>query len=492
MKQMLFSLLIVLASFSSLRANPTETPSSNPTETPTASPYEGTAWNVIRERLFNGENSKAFRFEEDIRLQVIGADTHRDSAVFVQLVDELNKLLETVQVKMVDTNPNFKLTVVQHQGGLSTSTRRSYIGYKMTSVTIELGFPESYSDKESVKQIYYHIIRELTILYNPQHGSSLYGGIFDSSKAAEAEFTDIDKEILRLLYSADFYKKLRTDTVEKHGYTYYLDLRYKKQLKNLSYGFKAFLLLFGFLFFLSRESKREKNPRLLQYIKQRALILLLLPFFFSLIKTTGINMPIGYLIAFYLSKAVIIICFGIVVLVLLYYIEPIFLKRIKNFAGRQALVFLSTTIVAIVVPTTFMKLLSLILYPFSDLNPVSLWYGSSTLFLLIVLLAALRVFYNFINYRIQSMVNQKDVEIARMKELKNQAELNALHSRINPHFLYNSLNSIASLAHIDAGKTENMALGLSELFRYSINKENKTVVSVAEELEMVKKYVSIR
>ena len=78
-----------------------------------------------------------------------------------------------------------------------------------------------------------------------------------------------------------------------------------------------------------------------------------------------------------------------------------------------------------------------------------------------------------------------------MKELKNQAELHALHSRINPHFLYNSLNSIASLAHINPDKTENMAIGLSELFRYSINKENKTFVMVWEELEMVKKYLEI-
>ena len=91
----------------------------------------------------------------------------------------------------------------------------------------------------------------------------------------------------------------------------------------------------------------------------------------------------------------------------------------------------------------------------------------------------------------QSIVNQKDVEIAKMKELKNQAELNALHSRINPHFLYNSLNSIASLPHINPDKTEDMATGLSELFKYSINKENKTNVTVDEELEMVKKYLEI-
>jgi LytS/YehU family sensor histidine kinase len=89
------------------------------------------------------------------------------------------------------------------------------------------------------------------------------------------------------------------------------------------------------------------------------------------------------------------------------------------------------------------------------------------------------------------MVNQKDVELAKMKELKNQAELNALHSRINPHFLYNSLNSIAGLAQINPDKTENMAVALSEIFRYSINKENKTFVKVEEELEMVKKYLEI-
>lgn len=248
--------------------------------------------------------------------------------------------------------------------------------------------------------------------------------------------------------------------------------------------------MFGFLFFLSGESKRKQNPKLLQYIKQRLVLLLLLPFFFDLIKTSGIH-PIGQLIAYNLSKALLIICFGIVVLVLLYYIEPIFLKRLKHFAARQTLVFVSTTLVATVVPSIFMLLFIRILAPSSDLNLLSLWYGSSTLFLLIVLLAALRVFYNFIHHRMQSMVNQKDVEIAKMKELKNQAELNALHSRINPHFLYNALNSIASLAAVDAGKTENMALGLSDLFRYSINKENKTMVAVAEELEMVKKYLEI-
>jgi LytS/YehU family sensor histidine kinase len=126
---------------------------------------------------------------------------------------------------------------------------------------------------------------------------------------------------------------------------------------------------------------------------------------------------------------------------------------------------------------------------FSDFSISDLVILSSLYYFIII--AFLRVLFNFIRYRMQSIVNQKDVELAKMKELKNQAELNALHSRINPHFLYNSLNSIASLAHINPDKTENMATALSDLFRYSINKEDKTFVTVQEELEMVKKYLEI-
>lgn len=195
----------------------------------------------------------------------------------------------------------------------------------------------------------------------------------------------------------------------------------------------------------------------------------------------------------FVTNFLITVLYALLVLVFLYYTEPFFLKKINNFVGKQAFIFLSTIFAAHIVPAV----LVIPFFTFSDPNlfssytPFHFLPQNSSYLSLIALFAALRVFYNFVNYRIQSMVNQKDVEIAKMKELKNQAELNAIHSRINPHFLYNSLNSIASLAHIDADKTENMATGLSELFRYSINKENKTYVSVAEELEMVKNYLEI-
>ncbi len=484
MKQLLLFIVVILASLNLSQAHPSQ------------SPFEETTWNVIRERLFNGENAKAYRFEDDIRFQLIGAKTHQDSAVFVKMIAELNDLLETVQIKMVETNPNFKLTIKQ-EGVQSISTGRRTSGSTILSVNLGLRISGAINEKAYINHIYYHTIRQLTKLYSPQNGSTGYGGIFDSPKAADAEFKEIDKNLLRKLYSPDFYENLKENTVRKFGYYYYLNLRFQKLLKILPSAFKAILILFGFMFFLSKASKRKQNPGLFLYIKQRAIILFILPFIFTFYKTSytatdynpllifsPADFGISYLITFFYATFILII---------IYFTEPIFLRKIDNFTGKQAFIFLSTIIVPFIV-TVISSFLFILFWNKAMLSGFSLlsFFTQDPSFLMkIVFVSTLRIFYNIVNYRVQSMVNQKDVEIAKMKALKNQAELNALHSRINPHFLYNSLNSIASLAHINADKTESMATGLSELFRYSINQEDKTFVSVAEELEMVKKYLEI-
>lgn len=93
--------------------------------------------------------------------------------------------------------------------------------------------------------------------------------------------------------------------------------------------------------------------------------------------------------------------------------------------------------------------------------------------------------------RLELKIKEKELSIIKLSQLKTQAELQTLQSRINPHFLYNSLNSIASLIHIDADKAEDMTLKLSKLFRYSINTQNENLTSVKEEVEIVKTYLDI-
>jgi LytS/YehU family sensor histidine kinase len=106
-------------------------------------------------------------------------------------------------------------------------------------------------------------------------------------------------------------------------------------------------------------------------------------------------------------------------------------------------------------------------------------------------LGLIRFLLNYSNYQKSLVIIDKEHEIKALRELKTRAELNALQSKINPHFLYNALNSIAGLAHENADKVEQMALALSKLFRYTINKEDNDFTSVKDEVEMVSIYLDI-
>ena len=71
-----------------------------------------------------------------------------------------------------------------------------------------------------------------------------------------------------------------------------------------------------------------------------------------------------------------------------------------------------------------------------------------------------------------------------------QSRIQALQSRIRPHFLFNSMNIIASLIAVDPETAESVVEDLSELFRASLNDAGNRV-SVEEELELCRRYVRI-
>jgi LytS/YehU family sensor histidine kinase len=86
---------------------------------------------------------------------------------------------------------------------------------------------------------------------------------------------------------------------------------------------------------------------------------------------------------------------------------------------------------------------------------------------------------------------ERELEISRLSEQKTKAELEALQAKVNPHFLYNTLNSIAELSLHQGSKARQMTIALAELFRYSLNKKNETLITVEEEVEMVENYLMI-
>jgi len=78
----------------------------------------------------------------------------------------------------------------------------------------------------------------------------------------------------------------------------------------------------------------------------------------------------------------------------------------------------------------------------------------------------------------------------QMQNLVSQAELKALQAQINPHFLFNSLNTLYGT--IDRGNTEarRLVLNMADVYRYLLRSE-RTLVEVAEELDIVRAYLEI-
>ncbi|PTQ99294.1 histidine kinase [Mucilaginibacter yixingensis] len=81
------------------------------------------------------------------------------------------------------------------------------------------------------------------------------------------------------------------------------------------------------------------------------------------------------------------------------------------------------------------------------------------------------------------------------RDLENQrlaAELAFLKSQINPHFLFNSLNSIYSLAYQKSDTTPEAILKLSEIMRYMLYESNDNKVDLAKELQYLQNYIDLQ
>lgn len=108
-----------------------------------------------------------------------------------------------------------------------------------------------------------------------------------------------------------------------------------------------------------------------------------------------------------------------------------------------------------------------------------------------IVVSSTMVLYEWQKSRYQLSSLNQEVEFLKLNQLKKQAELKTIHAKINPHFLYNSLNSIAGLIPEDGARAEAMTLKLAQLYRYSVSKINENFSTINDELKIVKNYLEI-
>lgn len=107
------------------------------------------------------------------------------------------------------------------------------------------------------------------------------------------------------------------------------------------------------------------------------------------------------------------------------------------------------------------------------------------------IVASIYFFFWQRSQQITRKISEQEYQLVSLEKLKTRAELDALQARINPHFLYNALNSIAGLVHEDANKAERMTLLLSKLFRFTIGVKDQHFNTLEHELDIVRTYLDI-
>jgi two-component system sensor histidine kinase AlgZ len=98
-----------------------------------------------------------------------------------------------------------------------------------------------------------------------------------------------------------------------------------------------------------------------------------------------------------------------------------------------------------------------------------------------------------LHYVLLSMESSKEAETREQEALTlaRESELKALKAQINPHFLFNSLNSISALATVDGLRAREMCIKLSDFLRSTLKLAEKQSISLAEELALAKAYLEV-
>ncbi len=113
------------------------------------------------------------------------------------------------------------------------------------------------------------------------------------------------------------------------------------------------------------------------------------------------------------------------------------------------------------------------------------WHAVSGTLLLILLLMFYYLMEN--TYRLRERENREK----SLESLLRDTEMEMLRFQINPHFIFNSLNSISALTMEDPPKAQEMVIRLSEFFRNALGKNREASHSLREELNQIDLYLQI-
>ncbi len=411
----------------------------------------------------------------DLRIKLDLDSLKSKTKIFESFFEELNKEMNGVKVKLVNILPDITFTDEKFLYRSDKSYNFFYPDvlntneYKITFKQIWSFEGNKYQREEVAADDFIEIIlKQIGIEYNKNTVTKDSSGYY--------HLTPLSKEHLNNLYTTGsinrIYKELKFNDPREKGTNYILIIVIFSTLIFLV--IKEFIIStnFGKKFFINNLALWK------QLIAYSMIVQIPLAIFLLIESFIGTKITISY----FVTAEIYYLIYTIVVGTMLWGLDKLQLA-IKSFPLRLLLDFVLTMVI-------FWAAYQL-LFIATHLDYVRVdmlrWQ-----WIYIPLMVAIYSIYSLYNQRkIDQLLQEKELEISKQKELTTKAELLALQSRINPHFLYNALNSIASLTSIDAHKAEQMSVDLAKLFRYNLNKAEDLMTTIESELEMVKLYLDI-
>ena len=159
------------------------------------------------------------------------------------------------------------------------------------------------------------------------------------------------------------------------------------------------------------------------------------------------------------------------------------------------------------VKTYVILLISIFVYIIIDVFAInSIWYSvtqgaeikelyANNWFLLsnfITILIGLVIFFIILSksYITQLIKTEKEVQAAKTEAVNFKYK--TLQSQVNPHFLFNSLNTLSSMISIEPQKAEDFVNHLSKLYRYVLDNKEKELIQISDEVSFIKNYIVLQ
>jgi len=159
--------------------------------------------------------------------------------------------------------------------------------------------------------------------------------------------------------------------------------------------------------------------------------------------------------------------------------------------GKRAIIeFLTTCATAVVARNMTVNILILVGISKTEIFSESYWRGElvNSIMALFMNLVLVSIYEGTILF---SWWKQSLVENEKLEKENLASKFEALKNQVNPHFLFNSLNTLSNLVHEDADKAEDFIDEFSHIYRYALEKKDKMVVPVQEEIDFVKSYLKL-